>query len=71
MQVNTLKDLEAVIALCRRKGVRAIEISGIKLELGEAPVRKPKAGASTDSIESDKPLTDEELMFWSSDGLNG
>lgn len=36
MEVN-FKDLKKLIMLCRSQGVKSIELSGIKLELGDLP----------------------------------
>lgn len=71
MQVNNLKDLESVIKLCRRMGVLSIEISGIKLQLSdEAPAKKLKTEQQPEA--KDEPMyTDEQMMMWSSAGING
>jgi hypothetical protein len=39
MKVDTLKDLEAVIKLCRRQHVEIIKVENIEIVLGKAPVR--------------------------------
>lgn len=38
MTINSLKDLKKLIQLCRQTGVEAIEIDGVKLNLGPTPV---------------------------------
>lgn len=39
MKIDNLKELSKLIQLCRKTGVDAIEIDGIKLALGQAPKR--------------------------------
>jgi hypothetical protein len=67
MKLENLKDLKGIIALCRKTGVKSIEIDGVKLELGDAPHRSIKpadATPDTEEITSDVP-TAEEMLFWS------
>jgi hypothetical protein len=37
MKINNIKDLQKIIALCRKSGVEAIEIDNVKLNLGPEP----------------------------------
>jgi hypothetical protein len=68
MQIDSIKDLEAVINLCRRKGVTSIEIDNIKLALGDKPERK--AIESTEAPKEQEPvLTDEQILLWSAGSL--
>ncbi len=65
MKLESIKDLEAIIKLCRKQGVQTISIDGVSLSLGDVP-QKAKNGA-TDISEpkvEDQP-SDEELLFWS------
>lgn len=63
MKIDTLKDLEKTIKLCRRMGVQSIEIDGVKLQLGDAP---EKANLVTEeSTKTENDLSDEELLLWS------
>lgn len=68
MKLESIKDLKDVIALCRKTGVKSIEIDGVKLELNESvPVRKSRtesASSESDEIQSDSP-TEEQMLFWS------
>jgi hypothetical protein len=68
MKLEKLKDLKDVIALCRKTGVKSIEIDGVKLELNEvAPNRKSRTtveSSEVDEITSDTP-TEEQMLFWS------
>lgn len=38
MTISNIKDLEAVIKLCRKTGVEHIIIDGVELNLGPAPI---------------------------------
>lgn len=63
MKIDTLKDLEAMLKVCRKQGVTAISVDGIALSLGDVP--EPK-NVKTEEIPTEGGYTDEELMFWSS-----
>ena len=39
MTISNLKDLQKLIALCRRTGVQQIRVDGIELYIGEEPVK--------------------------------
>lgn len=72
MGIPNLKELDRLIALCRKRGVKTVKIDNIELTLGE-PVFKPsKTKKSTTSstfnpelIQTDN-LSSDELLFWSS-----
>lgn len=38
MKIDSLKDLEKLIKLCRKTGIEAIEVEGLKMNLGPTPV---------------------------------
>ncbi len=72
-----LKDLDKLIALCRRRGITSIEFDGLKLTLGEPkPISRRRSrntskthedapGSQSDlQIESDTP-GHEEMLYWS------
>lgn len=66
MKLDTLRDLEAAIKLCRRLGVKALTVNGVQVELGEPP-HKTKRLKSDDKAEiAPTGPTDEEMLFWSS-----
>lgn len=73
MELPDLKQLKAIIALCRKSGVAAIEINGIKLTLKDQDVapRKPRGKASAPvltpdtAIRNEDELTEEQLLFFS------
>lgn len=41
VKVTGIKDLTKIIALCRKQGVVAIEVDGVKLSLGPDPKPRP------------------------------
>lgn len=67
MNIQSIKDLEAIIKLCRRQGVSTIEIDGVKLSLGEPPQRNNAKYAESDTKTpiSDPEYSDEQLLMWS------
>lgn len=68
MKIDTLKDLKALVQLCRKQGIDSIEVDGVKLELGDAPVSKNELRneATSDNIDTGPQYTDEETLLWSS-----
>lgn len=79
MNLPDLKQLDKVIALCRKRGVKSIKIDNVELTLSEdAPAKQTRknkksntkeaeqVSATVDTaFESDSP-TEDELLFWSS-----
>lgn len=37
MTINTLKDLDKLIALCRKRGIQSIKVDNVELKLGDMP----------------------------------
>jgi hypothetical protein len=80
VKIETLKDLEKLIKLCRKTGVSAITVDGIELSLSaqEKPTRtksnKVVPGTLLEDtfdpgqIETPDQLTEEQLMMWSVGG---
>lgn len=75
-QLPPLKDLEAVIDLCRKKGVSEFSVGGVSFKLGAEPEKKPRKSKSapqepTDRFENfpDRILTPEELIYYSAGGM--
>lgn len=74
MQLPDLKELDKLIALCRKRGITTVKIGELQLTLSdEAPESKYKRAKATNQatvsypdtqFESDA-LTEEELMFYS------
>lgn len=67
MKIDTLADLRQLIKVCRKEGINSIEVDGIKLELGDVPLKKLKTEQSEPANEM-PVYTEEELMTWSSHG---
>lgn len=67
MKIENIEQIEAIVKLCRKLGVEAIEVDGVKLSLGEAKKRsrKPTSERETEQIESPDALTEEQLLMWS------
>jgi hypothetical protein len=76
MQVNDIKELKALLKLCRSQGVTEITLGAVSFKLGDLPevqsvnqshaqeeVKDPLAGFP------DGILTPEQLMYYSSGGL--
>jgi hypothetical protein len=59
MQIQTLKDLEHLIKLCRKTGVDSVTIDGITIKLGDMPEKSTKSNnrkSSTKEIDVDQPI---------------
>ena len=70
MTITTLKDLEAVLSLCVRKGVASITVSGITVNFNSdvrPQTRKSKEKPS--DADAEPQYTDEEVLTWSSAGI--
>ena len=67
--IENLKDLQAVLKLCRKQGVTSIKLGGTEITFGEIP---KKSGSPQDEDVPDDPLSDEptieQLMFFSAGG---
>jgi len=50
MTITSLKDLQKLIALCRRTGVQQIRVDGIELYIGEAPVKVPHSRQKKENV---------------------
>lgn len=70
MAFPDVKQLDKIIQLCRKRGVKSIKIDNVELTLSESEPVRHKASAKkasadpSESFESDSP-TDDELLFWS------
>ena len=54
MNINTIKDLEALMKLCRKHNIEAFEIGDIKFSLGAPLVRHQAAIKSEDPLANAK-----------------
>lgn len=80
MKIESLKELKALLKLCREQGVEAFEVGEIKFNLGPAPIKQyytPKKqvdlpitpGGITEDTKIATDLPDQEaLLFWSTQG---
>lgn len=67
MKIDTLKDLQALVKMCRKTGIKSIEVDGVKLQLGDEPIsQKRNAAPVSDKIEVETPYNEQDVMFWSS-----
>lgn len=59
MKIDNLKDLKKLIQLCRTTGIEAIEVDGVKMNLGPTPViykqHKTPTTSSKDTITTIAP----------------
>lgn len=60
-------ELTKIIDLCRKKGIKSIEIEGLKMELREEvpPSNYKKKLEVIGSEKADPTLTDEDYLLWS------
>jgi hypothetical protein len=67
MDIDVSK-LAKVLTLLRKNGIKSAEIDGLKLEFGELPPSNyKKRKQSKDQLQINEPqLTDDEMLFWSS-----
>lgn len=71
--IESLKDLERLLKLCRKQGVIDIEVGSCKLKLGDLPSEM----STSPSVDLEDPyknfpvgeLTPEQLMFYSAGGV--
>lgn len=68
MKIENLKDLSQIIDLCRKKGIKAITIDGVQIELGETPPKRIRTKEDTAQPQAETEFTDEQIMFWSAGG---
>ncbi len=74
MDIKNLADLAKLAALCRKKGIESLKISsdGIEFKLGSEPIkahRKQFKPLNDDKELESKPLSEEDILFWSSSGI--
>lgn len=71
MKIESIKKLDQLISLCRKRGINNIEIDGIKLELGIEPLSryKKKKKLHHQEVLEESPsreMSFEEILFLSS-----
>ena len=60
--IKDLKELQALLKLCRKQGIDEISLGGTVIKFGVLPVKK-SGDAEADDSEPDIP--DEQLIFFS------
>lgn len=64
------KELDAILKICRKRGVDAIEIGAIKVKFGELPRETSLPEVEQETMPDGTPLpvgvTLEEMIHWSS-----
>lgn len=50
MQIESLKDLEKLVKLCRKLGIDKIEVDGVKFELGTNPTTYRRQANKNNSL---------------------
>lgn len=65
---SVVKELKALITLCKKENVKMVEVNGIKLEFNPyAPKERKRRKVSNTDPEVELPFSDEDALFWSSD----
>lgn len=73
--ITDLKDLKALLKLCRSQGITEIKVQGVEIKFGDLP--QAQSSAIQETEEPTNPytnfptgeLTPEQLMFYSAGGL--
>lgn len=68
MKIETLKDFEAVLKICRKHGVTNVTVDGITLSLEVA--EKPAPAATTEQPKTEDEFQELDVAFWSAGGAN-
>lgn len=68
--INDLKDLAALFALCRKKGVTEITVGDCHVKFGELKRKEKSSPAQASTERSFDELTEEERMFYSAEGAS-
>lgn len=71
--IENLKDLKALLKLCRQNGVTEINLGSVALKLGDMPVQHPSQSIEDEQEDlltdfPDGNLTAEELTFFANGG---
>lgn len=73
----SLSGLEQIIDICRKKGIQSLKLNnGVEFTLREeAPPslykRKKASEVTSDEIKTEGSFNDEDILFWSSQGIEG
>lgn len=64
-----LKDLKALIALCKKEGIKSVELNGVKIEFNPYTIEKRTRKVKSQDPVVDVPYSNEDALFWSADGM--
>lgn len=67
--IKDLKELQALLKLCRKQGITEIKLGDVSVKFGDLPKKSSESEESEDEIPTDE-LTPEQLMFFSVGGAN-
>lgn len=62
--IKDLKELQALLKLCRKQGVTEINLGGVSVKFGELPLKKSSDDDEQEDIPTDE-LSPEAMMFFS------
>lgn len=72
MNLPDLNQLELIIKLCRKQGVKSIKIDNVELTLAdERPISKRSKKAQHNEVQGDvvsEELSEQDLLLWSANG---
>lgn len=66
LKIESLEDLEKLLAVCHKQAVHAIEVDGIKLNLTPRDPEAKPMPRQPDPLDALSNLTEEEIALWSS-----
>lgn len=73
MEVKNQADIDKILVLLRKRGVKIFKFAGLEIELSpEVPpsnYKKKQLETPTDRIEIDEIYDEEAALFWSSAGI--
>lgn len=69
--IKDLKELQALLKLCRKQGVTEITLEGASIKFGPMPQRKASDDESDEEEIATDGLTPEQLMFFSAPSVEG
>jgi hypothetical protein len=65
--IKDLKELQALLKLCRKQGVTEINLSGTVIKFGDMPRKSDESDESSEDVPTEG-LTPEQLMYFSAGG---
>ncbi len=65
--IKDLKELQALLKLCRKQGITAIKLDGVEIAFGELPKKSSDPEDAEDDIPTEG-LSPEQLLYYSAGG---